>query len=514
VTKAYLAIMGDGRGGIFCENTLVPVEAWSHAARAAIPRESFDVVLTNPPFGKKIKVSGESVLAQYSLGHRWAKRVDGRLGPTAKLQKQQPPQLLFLERCLQMLRPGGRLGIVIPESILGNPSYAHVVEFIRSNTVIHAVITMPEQLFKTSGKGGTHTKVCVLLLEKRQSAGPYDIFMSDVQWCGHDSRGNPTIRQGQDGNAVLLDEVPEIPERYRNRHTIEAGGKDRLGFLVRSDRLHNGVLVPKYYDPSIDARLAELSVTHDLVPLDRLIRRKIVSMTNGVEVGKMAYGMGDIPFVRSSDLSNWEIKLDFKHGVSEAIYEQYAGKSDAAPGDILIVRDGTYLIGTSAIVTEHDIPMLFQSHILRLRVQRPDELSPWLLFSCLNSPIVKRQIRAKQFTQDIIDTVGRRFREVVLPIPKDAARRQELAAETREIINSRAALRERVRRVSLDVEGIAQAEEDVSGSRPESSSLGDSVAKMIAEWESDPFDEDDARMFEEAVKFVRENPISLRVPRS
>ena len=83
------------------------------------------------------------------------------------------------------------------------------------------------------------------------------------------------------------------------------------------------------------------------------------------------------------------------------------------------MRDGTYLIGTTAIITQSDVPMLFQSHIYRLRVLDPDRIDPWLLFACLNTPVVKRQIRAKQFTQDIIDTLGKRIFEVILPIPKD-----------------------------------------------------------------------------------------------
>lgn len=77
-------------------------------------------------------------------------------------------------------------------------------------------------------------------------------------------------------------------------------------------------------------------------------------------------------------------------------------------GDVLMVKDGTYLIGATAIVTEFDLPMLFQSHLYRIRVRKPEIIDPWLLFALLNTPVVRRQIRAKQFTQDIIDTIGKR----------------------------------------------------------------------------------------------------------
>ena len=92
----------------------------------------------------------------------------------------------------------------------------------------------------------------------------------------------------------------------------------------------------------------------------------------------------------------------------DIIYEQAQSNVDVRAGDVLMVKDGTYLIGATAIVTEFDLPMLFQSHLYRIRVRKPEIIDPWLLFALLNTPVVRRQIRAKQFTQDIIDTIGKR----------------------------------------------------------------------------------------------------------
>jgi len=108
--------------------------------------------------------------------------------------------------------------------------------------------------------------------------------------------------------------------------------------------------------------------------------------------------------------------------------------------------------------------MLFQSHIYCIRVLKPDVLSPWLLFASLNSPIVKRQIRAKQFTQDIIDTLGRRLWEIILPIPKSATVRKNLTDETKKIIQTRATLRNRAKELVVEIEGReAVAEDDIVG---------------------------------------------------
>jgi type I restriction enzyme M protein len=462
VTKAYMAIIGDGRGGIFCENSLLPPKDWHHAAQDSIEIGSFDIVLTNPPFGTRIPVKGERVLSQFELGHKWKRdKKTEKVEKTAILHEDQPPQILFLERCFQFLKRGARLGIVLPESILGNPSYEYLVTYILGKMTIIGVVTMPEHLFKTSGKGGTHCKVCILFLEKRPAQEPYDIFMADVKWCGHDSRGNPTLRKTSSGEDILVDEVPDVAPRFRELRKAAADRGDHRGFRLKSDKIKNKILVPKYYDPELDAYLPKLSETHDLVSMGLLVEEKAISFATGIEIGKMAYGTGTIPFVRTSDLSNWEIKADFKHGVSQAIYEELKNRVDVLPGDILMVRDGTYLIGTTAVVTESDVPMLFQSHIYRLRVKKPEVMDPWLLFACINAPVVKRQIKSKQFTQDIIDTLGKRILELVLPIPKDKSLRERIARETREIVLTRVALRNKAKQISLDAEGIIEpAEED------------------------------------------------------
>lgn len=463
VTKAYMAVIGDGRGGVFCANSLLPPAEWHHTVQDSIKLGGFDVVITNPPFGAKIPIKGENLLSQFDLGHKWKRnRSTGTVEKTSVLHEDQAPQILFLERCLQLLRKGGRLGIVLPESVLGNPSYNHLLTWLLARATLKAVITLPEALFKTSGKSGTHTKVCALIVEKGtpRSNEDYDIFMADAKWCGHDSRGNPTIRQGPDGKDALLDDVPLIAQRYRGLvRSGEPIKHDHLGFLQKRSRISGLILVPKYYDPELAEQLQRLSQTHDLVPIGDLAQKKILEISTGAEVGKMAYGTGPIPFIRTSDISNWELKADPKQGVSEAIYNSLSKKMDVKAGDILMVRDGTYLIGTSAVVTDSDTRILFQSHIYKIRVLKPEEISPWLLFACLNTPVVKRQIRAKQFTQDIIDTLGNRISEVLIPVPKETEKQKQIAQATRETVEARVALRNRAKQIVLDVEGVDAVEE-------------------------------------------------------
>jgi type I restriction enzyme M protein len=467
-TKAYMAILGDGRGGVFrIDSSLAPRSQWPAQIQEKIPFNAFHVVLTNPPFGKKIRVTGADVLKQYDMGHKWVTdRATKQKEMTDQLQKDFPPQLLFLERSLQLLQPGGRLGIVLPESLFGSPSYSHVIRWLQQKADILAIAAMPEPLFKTGGKQGTHTKVCIVLLRKKPAnEPPASMFMADAKWCGHDSRGNPTIRKEADGREVVLDDIPTIAANYVSYRDRKLKVGDHLGFAQSRSEIIDTILIPKYYDPEIRQRLAELAETHDLITIGDLIESGDITISTGVEVGKMAYGTGEIPFIRTSDLSNWELKADPKHGVSDDLYAVYKGKFsekfDVCEGDILLVKDGTYLVGTSAVVSYLDTKILYQSHLLRIRVDNPDVIDPWLLFTGLNSPIVKRQIRAKRFTQDIIDTLGKRLSEVLVPVPRDRETRMRIARQTKNAVQTRARLREETRLLAIEIEG-EQAHGDIS----------------------------------------------------
>lgn len=207
--------------------------------------------------------------------------------------------------------------------------------------------------------------------------------------------------------------------------------------FVESTSIHDNILIPKYYDPSIRNELESLKHTCDLLRISELEARDVLSLSTGDEIGKMAYGTGEVPFIRTSDFSNWEIKHDAKQRVSKEIYNDYANRQDVQENDILVVRDGTYLVGTTCIITSSDTRILYCGGLIKVRSNVPDYLDPYLLLALLNSYIVKRQIRSKQFTRDVIDTLGNRFSEVILPIPKDGMLRSRIAYEVQQILETR-----------------------------------------------------------------------------
>ena len=236
----------------------------------------------------------------------------------------------------------------------------------------------------------------------------------------------------------------------------ESARSERLGFRIMSSDIRDAILIPKYYSPSLAQAIDDAREQHAVTTLRDLLSNGAIEVATGDEIGKLSYGTGSIPFVRTSDIANWEIKSDPKHAVSQEIYEQYAAKQDIQPDDILFVRDGTYLIGSLAIVTDEDLPMLYQSHIVKIRVRDRSALSPFLLIAIMQSSIVQRQLRSRQFTADIIDSVGGRYLDVVLPFPRETSVREDIADRVGRIVAQRTALRRELRELSVFVETLTE----------------------------------------------------------
>lgn len=178
LARIHLALQFDDVARTVCADSL----AWeAPELRAFDPAgaECFSLVVTNPPFGSKIVALAGDARADFELAYKWKQTRDGAFARTGVFSRNTPPQVLFLERCIKLLKPGGRLGIVIPESTLSNANHRPMVQYLLEHLVPLAVIGMPEDLFKTSGKGGTHTKVCLLIAEKRAPEPDDRIFMAE-----------------------------------------------------------------------------------------------------------------------------------------------------------------------------------------------------------------------------------------------------------------------------------------------------------------------------------------------
>ena len=189
VTKAYMAILGDGKSGLFCEDSLERPENWNDKTRIKIGMGKFSILMTNPPFGSKIPVRGEEKLKQYDLGYKWSQDKKSGEWAKGKLKDKESPQVLFIERDVQLLADFGKMAIVLPDGVFGNDTFGYIREWLRKQGRILAVIDIPVETFQPN----TSTKTSVLIfqkLPKEYIPENYDIFMAIASTCGHDRRGN------------------------------------------------------------------------------------------------------------------------------------------------------------------------------------------------------------------------------------------------------------------------------------------------------------------------------------
>ena len=242
-TKMNMVMNNDGSGNIFQVNSLLPPHEWSDDFKTRLSEvlgiqkssirnyktiEFFDVIVTNPPFGSKIPIKDKNILEQFELAHIWEKN-NGTWVMTNRLQSSVPPEILFIERCTQFLLPNGRLGIVLPDSILGAPGLTYIREWLTRNHRIIASIDLHEDTFQP--RNGTQTSVLILQKkteeEKKSKSIDYNIFMTMVEKVGHDKRGNPIFKRDEDGNEILIpdknnerkikiedDQTSDIPQNF------------------------------------------------------------------------------------------------------------------------------------------------------------------------------------------------------------------------------------------------------------------------------------------------------------
>lgn len=427
VVKAYMILMGDGKSGIFCEDSLNFPTDWNIGTQNRIKLNSFNMLLANPPFGAKIPVKGARKLAQFPLGYKWKFNKKKKIWEqTSKVLDSEAPQILFLDRCLDLVCEGGKLAIVLPDGVLSNPTDGYIVQHLLTRAEIIGLIDLPMSTFLPY----TPTKTHLLFLRKTSNPRKdYEFFMSYAKTCGHDKRGRE----------IKTDEIALIPDHINKLMAGQITEHSHLGWKMRIKDLENNILLPKYYNPDLQKEIDAYSQSGDfeIVTLKELVKKKILKVSRGVEVGSDVYGTGEIPFVRTSEVANWEITSDCTHCVAEDIYLKYKDKQNVEAEDILIVNDGTYLMGRTAMITAADIKMVFQSHFRCIKILEKDKLSPYLLLAMLGLEIVQKQIESKAFRQGTLSTLGSRLMDVKIPIPINPVVREKIATDVEAIMLSK-----------------------------------------------------------------------------
>ena len=446
IAKAYMAIVGDGRGGIVQQNSLHNAEDFEGRAKELFIKneklKKFDIVLTNPPFGSKTKVL-EDDAKYFDLGHVWKK--DGEVWKKTDKTKETEPQILFIERCLEMLREGGKLAIVLPETPFHAPNTRYVLNYIRKSNNIIAIIDLSHNAFRPHN----NAKTLLIILEKGKKQQD-KIIMGVAEQIGHDHQGKPIYRYDEE-NKKFLNEIWDDSKITLKELDNPSDSKNKNTFVIKIKDIKNNVFVPRYYWKKQIETFRKIAKEKNLefVQIKDLIDKGIIKDFSGHGSPEGKYkGKGDIPYVRVADIVNWEIYKNPTSPIPEFIYEIIKGKGvDLKEKDILFVRRGSYRIGTVAMVSKFDKKVLLtrEIHVFRIIKEKNEyDIDPFYLMYLFSHQLTQKQLYNKILIDTTLPNIGRRWEELYLPIAKDKKEREKIKKKIREAFEKKWEAQEKI----------------------------------------------------------------------
>jgi type I restriction enzyme M protein len=175
----------------------------------------FDMVFTNPPFGAKVEVD-PAIAQRYELN-------------------STAPEVLFIEACYNYLKPGGKMAIVLPDGILGNPNQESTRLWILKHFKLLASVDLPVETFLPQ----VGVQASLLFLQKKTEAEElipieeenYDVFMAIVDKVGKDRRGVPIYVKDEDGAEILYTQIKKWLALTENGHEVVRSRQERVKHL-------------------------------------------------------------------------------------------------------------------------------------------------------------------------------------------------------------------------------------------------------------------------------------------
>lgn len=459
VAKAYMAILGDGKGGIYCEDSLELPKHWSKITQQNVVLNGFDCLLANPPFGKEIKVKGAEKLSQFDLARKWTydKGTDTFIKGTS-IKPEMPPQILFIERCLELLTDGGRMGIIIPETYFHAPKSQFVMSFMAKHN-IYCILDLPHNTFRPHN----NAKCIAIFLEKNVEQQD-KILMCVAEEMGHDHQGKEIYRWDHathqsgddiwDDTQVIKEEIDKLKSQIKSNSQInwvkqadeeELSTEDlKYTFWVNAETVtKQKIYVPRYYwNKKTEVLFEEAEANNlQLKPLSELITEGVIEFFDGHGSPESENkGRGEIPYIRVKDIVNWEVYKDPTSKIPEIAYEKiFTEKKKLEQGDILYVRRGSYRIGSVAMVSPFDIKVLLTREILVIRIKSDNSygITPYYMLYLLSHWLTQEQAKNKVLIETTLPNIGERWKELAVPIHNDKEKMVEISNTIKQAMDSK-----------------------------------------------------------------------------
>ena len=385
ICKSFMAVIGDGKSGIVVDDSLVfPNEYKSNN----IVLNSFDIVMTNPPFGKDIKLSNR-IKSQYL-----SNKVD----------------IAFLERCLDLLVDGGKLAIVLSESIFHAPSYKKFRKAFFYKNNITDIIDLPHDTFRPYN----NAKCIVVILEKNKEQGEF-IRMINIKEMGHDHSG--AIKyvfdyEKHEYTNIINDDIPLIIDDLNNNNE----SSKFIKYIDSKIVLEEDIFVPRYYFDN------QNQIEIQNIPnktLKEFIDEGIIETFKGHGSPKSIYkGTGPIPYVRVKDVVNNEVYINPLDTIPEDVADKMRKNITFNESDIIMVRRGSYRIGDVGQLHKKDLNSIYTGEFQFFRVNENNDygLTNHNLFLILSSAMVRDQFNTFIFLDTTLPTFYNRWEKLKIPL--------------------------------------------------------------------------------------------------
>lgn len=434
VARINMLVNEDGRAHIFTHDSLLPKSKAPYPIRSKV----FDFILTNPPFGKKI-TQPSSLLESFEItkDHRGKLKKGGYL-----------TEVLFLERNLQWLRPGGLMFIVLPDSVLGNSTLRDQRAYIERLARIVAIFSLSPDTF---GPSGAKSKTSVAVLEKRseesnsaESDEDYPIFLSHVAHVGYDFTGRATslnslpdlvadylrFKSGQSNNFKISAVVTrkQLGQYWLAQpHVRPQNGKSKLDEWSLGDvcqTITNGKTAPRNLYKSSGLHLIKVgNLTGRGIEWDA-VERQYVDKEFAERHPTAVLKKGDILFTAAAHGPKWiGLKVDIYEGAPKHI-----SKPVLACGEIMICRlnrklkiDPYFVLlylrsGAGYQAIQHCIRgqsgHVYPIDVAKIRIPKPSQFNSTELKKALST--LKKSLRARRSSADA-DSDSKRVAENLFP---------------------------------------------------------------------------------------------------
>jgi type I restriction enzyme M protein len=434
---------------IFCANTLErSSDDLVRAHHVAAERGGFDIVLANPPFGTTGKITNRQTLANYDLGRKWTQH-EGTFHRTNEILSGQVTEILFVERCLSLLREGGRMAIVLPNGHFENSSLAHVRAYIKHHASILAVVNLPQETFIPFGTG---VKTSLLFLQKcsNGAASERTIFFGKVTKTGYQGNKNATpvykkdshgsVLKDSNGDALVDEDFTPLAEAY---HALQSGQQSHSPNAYTLDTASlNGRFDYDFYAPENRSliTLLERKNAVKLSEIATIVREKSP---------KLAEQDAQVEYIELSDINTHSFEII--NTTNQAVHELPSRASyDVRKGDIL-----TAVAGNSVGTSNHATALALAEHegcicTNGFRILRNPRIDPYYLLFYLKIDIFLRQVFMLRTGAAIPSLSDSDFANILVHLPHNDVI-ASIAERVRTAFELRAAAREQLRGIVLEL---------------------------------------------------------------